>query len=102
MFNEINLFINLIVSILTFTITYLIIASRMKGKYRMTEDSIKCMKDRQIAENEIMSCLNKIDKRLEFVGKRLMFGNIVMRMLVNANDKISGDEIDKLAKDLGL
>lgn len=82
-------------TVLTLVITQLITVFRMKGKYNTLASAQTCRQERQAAEN----CLIKVLRRME---KRILLGNIIIRDLVEADNSIPNDKIEKYEKDLGI
>ena len=53
------------------------------------------MEERKKAEGQIIKVLRRMEKRL-------IVGNLVMRDLVEADDKIANDKIKKYEEDMGI
>jgi len=94
-----------IIAIITFVITNLWNAYKMKKRYmplpsgnddyRLNSEARECMTKRKEAEEIIIRVLRRMEKRMAL-------GNLVMRRLIDVNDKVSRDEIELIEKDLGI
>ena len=97
--------IGVIMAIISFVITTLANAYKMKKKYmpkppdgngyRLKSEASRCMEERKKAEGQIIKVLRRMEKRL-------IVGNLVMRDLVEADDKIANDKIKKYEEDMGI